>query len=125
MTATPKTMKSQGAATRSLNTSFQIDMDKDVAVIYTVSISASLTLSGGQTGQVFLEISPDNSTWQTISSAECSITGSLVVGVAITNVSRQPNNGFVPRGYYVRLRTNGTATFTYQSGQEVILESQQ
>src|SRR5262249_52878473 len=45
---------------RSLNTAFQPSVTKDTMVSYSVDIACTLSLSGGQTGTVFLEICPNS-----------------------------------------------------------------
>jgi len=108
-----------GSASRSLNSAFQVSTTKDAFVYYTVQISAAMTLGGGQTGTVFLETSPDNSVWTEAGRLTNGNTGTLVIGVAITNNNVFQVSAFVPVSYYVRLRTTGTATINYISGQEM------
>ena len=67
---------------------------------------------------MFLEISPDNSTWTTVGSFTNTNTGSLTIGLNLTNTNAGQLSVFVPPNYYTRLRTNGTGTFTYISGVE-------
>lgn len=119
----------QSAATRSLNTAFQIDAIKNSTVAYSVDIATSLSLTTGQVGTVFLETCPTSgftSGVQELGRFVNGQTGTLTLGLALTQISTANLNGFVPGGYYVRLRTantTGTPTFTYRSGQEVIYSS--
>lgn len=51
-------------------------------------------------------------------------TGTLVVGLTLNQTNTAQLNGIVPANKYTRLRTQnntGTPTFTYRSGQEVLL----
>lgn len=105
--------------TRSLNSSFQPNTSRPCMVTYTVRIAATLSLVTGQSGTVFLETSPDNSTWTEVSRIENGNTGSLTVGLNLTQTVASQVSSMVPTGYYARLRTNGTATFTYVIGQEI------
>lgn len=99
----------QSTPSRSLNTSFQISVANNSFVTYSVSMVA-LLLAGAN---VFLEISPDNSAWQAISQVGVSL------GLTVTITSSL--YGFVPMGYYVRLRATGTATVTITNTQESLI----
>ena len=117
---------SQSSATRSLNTIYQISSSNWSIVHYSIDISCSLSLTGGTTGTVYLEISPTSgfSTVQNVGSFTNSNTGTLTIGLNTVQISTANLGTVVPAGYYVRLRTSnslGTPTFTYQSGQEVLL----
>lgn len=112
---------------RSLNSSFQIDASRPVLVSYTVDIGATLTLSGGATGTVFLEYA-DNSGMSTnlvtLGSTVNGNTGTLTVGLTLTQTASASLVGVIPAGKYVRLRTantSGTPSFTFRSAQEVLL----
>lgn len=102
---------------RSLNTSFQPSTKRNLRVNYSVSIEVVSTLLGTNSGDLFLETSPDNSNWTTV--AQC---GLSVAGVASTVKQTHAITGYVKKDYYVRLRTaeagaNG-ATFDYITGEE-------
>jgi len=124
---TTGTTRGFGYTARTLDTCFQISATRDVLVNYSVDIAATLSLVTGQTGTVFLEVS-DNSgcstNTQELSRAVNGNTGTLTIGLNITqNVTGQVS-GVVPAGKYVKLRTAntvGTPTFNYRSGQEVTL----
>lgn len=108
------------APARSLNTSFRPSTTKGTRVSYTVSVTTPLSvLNLASAGQVFLEISANNSTWTTINSAGVSKT--LGVGIALNEVTYFNVQGEIPINYYVRLRTtaSGGATIAFVSGQEV------
>lgn len=105
---------------RSLNTSVRISTTNGTRVSYTVSVTTALSVINlAAAGQVFLEISANNSTWTTINSAGVSKT--LGVGLSLNEVSYFNVQGEVPIGYYVRLRTtaSGGAMLAFVSGQEV------
>lgn len=110
------------SATRSFNSNFQPSTTRTSLVRYCVSISCALTLSGGQTGSVFLEYSADGSTgWTEAGRMTNTNAGAVIIGVAVTNTQTGQVNGIIPMGYYVRLRSTGAATITYISGQETLL----
>lgn len=119
----------QSAATRSLNSAFQVSATQNSSVAYSVDITSSLSLTGGTVGTVFLEIcatSGFSSGVQTLDQFTNGQTGTLTIGLALSQIGTANLTGFVPAGYYTRLRTSsstGTATFAYQKGQEVIYSS--
>src|SRR5262245_58649875 len=109
---------------RSLNSAFLISQNQDSFVQYSVDISAQLTLSGGETGTVFLEYADDEAfTTNVIEVARGANgnTGTLSLGLSITQIVSAQVSGMIPYAKYTRLRTantTGTPTFTYRSGQE-------
>lgn len=118
---TNKPSRTPSNTARSFNSAFQVSTTRDGTVQYTVTISASLTIGVGQTGTVFLETSPNNSTWTLQDQFTNGNTGTLAVGFALTQTVTQTIRAYVPAGYYVRLRTTGTATITYVTSQELLL----
>lgn len=116
------------SATRSLvsatnATGFQVSSTRDYSVNYSVFAQVSSALLGTNTVDVYLEIAATNSTtpadWTTISRS-----GLSKSGVVSTDGNTQTVGGFIPAGYYVRIRTSasgansGSASFSYQVGQE-------
>ncbi len=120
--------RSQSAATRSLNTIFQVSSTRNCQVSYCVDISCTSSLLGGQSGTVFLEMSPSSSFASGIQELS-EFTNSNAVALAIAITVIQINTAcltgfFIPAGNYLRIRTNnntGTPVFTFKVGQEVIL----
>lgn len=108
-------------STRTLNTAFQPSTTHDCIVIYYVSLSETLNLSGGQTGTVTLKISSSNppTTVQAVNSN--GNTGTLTLTLVSTQTQQAPIIGFVPAGYWVNLVTAGTGTISYQNGIEISL----
>lgn len=119
--------RSQSSASRSLNTIFQINATRDCIVNYSVDISCTLSLTTGQSGTVFLEIASNSGFTTNVQELARFVngnTGTLTIGLALTQNVTGTLSGYVPTGYYVRLRTvnnTGTPTITYRSGQEVLL----
>lgn len=117
----------QSAASRSLNTAFQISSTRAAYVSYSVKLTVTASITGGQDGDVFLEIASDSgftANVQTIAVAGLGQTYTLAV--ALQGVQPQTGCvfGFVPAGYYVRLRTvnnTGTPTYSVRAGQEVLV----
>ena len=65
------------SVSRSLNTSYQPSVSRYVSVSCSVSITSTLSLSGGQSGSIMLQSSPDNITFTTIATATNNNTGTL------------------------------------------------
>lgn len=118
---------SQASASRSLNTAFQVSTTRSALVMYSVQITATASIAGGQNGDVVLEIASDSgftANVQTVSIAGLGQTYTLAVAIQGVQPQTSVVSGFVPAGYYARLRTvnnTGTPTFTYRAGQEVLL----
>lgn len=123
----------QSAMTRSIvtgtgATGFQISSSKDVMVNYSTTIVSTASIAGSASGTVVLEICPTNSAtagdWIEVSR----FTNGQALSLAITLQSVQTLvgnlSGFVPKGYYAKLRSinnAGTPSFTFSSGQEVTI----
>lgn len=118
---------SQSTASHSLNSIFQVSSTRWSFVTYSVDISCTSTLVGGQSGTVFLEISPSNtfaSGIQEIGEFTNGNSVSLAIAITVVQVNTGCISAMIPPGYYARLRTannTGTPTFTYKSGFEVLL----
>jgi hypothetical protein len=114
---------SRSLVTTTSSTGFQPSFAKDYQVTYSVYAQVTSALLGNNTADVYLEIAATNSTtpsdWTTISRS-----GIQASGVVSTSGNTQTVSGFVPAGYYVRIRTaatganSGSASFSYQVGQE-------
>lgn len=118
---------SQSSAARTLNTGFQVSLTRWSTVRYSVDVGATLSLSGGQTGTVFLEIASNagfTTNLQEIGRFNNGNTGTLTIGLSIVQTVTANLSGSVPPAYFCRLRTAntvGTPTFSYLSGQETLL----
>lgn len=118
---------SQGAATRTLNSAFQISTTRNTLVSYSVQLTVTASLSGGQNGDVILEIASDSGFTTNVQTI--AITGlgqTYTLAVALQGVQPQTGvvSGYVPASYYARLRTvnnTGTPTYSYRAGQEIQL----
>jgi hypothetical protein len=119
--------RSQSSASRSLNSAFQVSSTRWSTVRYSVDISTTVSLTGGAVGRVILETATNSGFTtgvQELQSFGNGNTGTLVVGLVLTQSATACLSGDVPPGNYVRLRTvniTGTPTFNYISGQEVLL----
>lgn len=118
---------SPSSASRSLNSSFQISSTRNTLVSYSVDVSCSITLTAGQTGTVFLEYADDSGFTANVVEV-CrfvnSNSGTLTIGLNLIQAVTGTLSGFIPSAKYCRIRTantSGTPTFTFRSGQEVLL----
>lgn len=117
----------QSAQTRTLNTIYQVSATRPALVNYSVRIVTTASIGGNQDGDVILEIASNagfTTNVQTVSITQNA--QAITLAVVLNSVQTQTGllSGFVPAGYYVRLRTvnnTGTPTFTYRAGQEVLL----
>lgn len=118
---------SQSSASRSLNTAFQVSSTRHALVSYSVQITVTASIGGGQNGDVILEIASDSGFTTNVQTVAIAGNGqTYTLAVAIQGVQPTTNNltGFVPAGYYTRLRTvnnTGTPSFSYRAGQEILL----
>lgn len=118
---------SQSAVTRSLNSAFQVSATRLSEVRYSVDISTTVSLTGGAVGRVILEMATNSAFTtgvQELQSFGNGNTGTIVVGLVLTQLATACLSGDVPAGNYVRLRTEnvvGNPSYTFRSGQEVLL----
>ncbi|QBF27146.1 hypothetical protein EXN22_16140 [Pseudomonas tructae] len=123
---TAGTNRSQSAATRALNTAFQISATRDAWVSYSVQITVTASIAGGQNGDVVLEIASDSGFTANVQTLAINGLGqTYTLAIALQGVQPQTGvvTGYVPAGYYARLRTvnnTGTPTFSYRAGQEAL-----
>lgn len=118
---TSGSVSSPSAVTITLNSSSQISTTQSARVSYSVTTTIALTalvLSGN--GMAYLEISPNNSTWTTIS--QTGYSDAILVGGSLNKIVVGNLQGEIPAGYYRRIRTSvaGGGTITYTCGQETI-----
>lgn len=119
--------KSFANPTRSLNSAFQVSTTRDAMVTYTVDIASTLSLTTGQSGTVTLQYADDSGMSTNLKTVQSSVngnSGTLAIGLGLTQTSTASLNGMVPAGKYVKLvtaNTVGTPTFTMRAAQEVLL----
>jgi len=118
---------SQSSASRTIGTSgWQLSTTRNATVSYSVSIATALSLTGGSAGYVSLEIASDSgytTNLQEVARVTNAQTGTLTIGLALNQTISATLSGFVPAGYYARLKSTnitGTPTYTYVVGQETL-----
>lgn len=120
------TGRSQSAATRTLNTVFQVSATRDAQVQYAVQCTVTSSIGSGQDGDVFLDIAADaafTTSVQSLDVSPCSQVVTLAVALQSVQKGTVSVRGFVPAGYYARIRTvnnTGSPAFLYRLGQEVL-----
>lgn len=109
-------------------TGFQVSATRDAQVNYNTTIVTAATLLNGAVGSVVLEIAPTNSAtagdWVEIGRLTNGQVFSLAVAIGCTQTISGQVGGYIPAGYYAKLRsinTTGTPTYSYNSGQKVLL----
>lgn len=125
---TPPTVpaRSQSAATRALNTAFQVSANRDALVNYSVQCTITASIAGGQSCDVILEIATDAAFTAGVQTVGIIGTGqTYTLAVAIQGVQPQTAQvtGYVPAGYYARLRTvnvSGAPSYQFRVGQEIL-----
>lgn len=123
----PAPTPSQSAAARSLNTIYRVSTTRPAWVTYSVQLTVTATIAGGQNGDVVLEIASDAAFTTAVQTLSISGLGQVYsLAVAIQGVQPQTGvvSGFIPAGYYARLRTvnnTGTPTYLFRAGQETIM----
>lgn len=109
--------------TRAFNTAMQLSATRDVQVAYYIDVRVQSLLLGNARGNAFLDYADDSgmsTNLVTIGPATSSISGVL----SLDNISTVTLAGIIPAAKYSRIRTavaGGTASFTMQPGQEVLL----
>lgn len=118
--------RSQSAATRPLNTAFQVSTTRDALVNYSVQCTITASIAGGQSCDVILEIATDAAFTAGVQTVGIIGTGqTYTLAVAIQGVQPQTAQvtGYVPAGYYARLRTvnvSGAPSYQFRAGQEIL-----
>jgi len=118
--------RSQSSATRAFNTAFQISATRDAMASYSVQCVITASIAGGQSCDVILEIATDAAFTTGVQTVGIVGTGqTYTLAVALQGVQPQTSQlfGYVPAGYYARLRTvsvTGAPTFLYRAGQEIL-----
>ena len=110
--------------TLTLNTARQASTTRDAQVTISVEQATTLSLSGGQTCNAFLEYADDSGFTTNVKEIGRSTngnTGTLAIGLNITQTNTATITGLVPANKYYRIRTTGTGTQTFRSAQEVLL----
>jgi len=118
---------SQASATRSLNTIYQVSSTRPALAFYSVQCTITATISGGQNCDVIFEIASDSgftANVQTVSICGDGQTYTLAVALQGVQPTTKMCGGWIPAGYYARLRTvqnTGAPTFSYRAGQEITM----
>jgi hypothetical protein len=105
---------------RNFNQAYQVSATKYVDITISSSIVCTLSLSGGQSGNIQLQVSPNGTTgWKTWGTLVSSNTGTLTIGLNTSQSSGSPLFAPLAPGEYWRLattNTTGTPTFSFLGG---------
>lgn len=87
---------------------------------YTIRCTASISISGNQTAEFFLDTSPDGVVWTEQDSCGIAYSGGVIIGVAVTSSIRGQIETLVQPNYRARIRPNlvNGGTGTYLGGKE-------
>lgn len=112
---------------RSLNTAFQISATRNAMAMYTVQMTVTSSISGGQNGDVILETADDQSFTQNVDAVNVTGFGqtyTLAITLQGIQIDKRSLVGAIQSGKWVRIRTvnnTGTPSFSFISGQEVLM----
>ena len=137
LTTKPAAKSFDNVASRTIQTvaaagnGWRLSTFRDARVSYNVTVTASVQIGvvSNVGGYVVLEVAATNSStasdWKEVSRVGNSQNVGLAVALSLAQGVTGTLSADVPAGYYVRMRSvnsNGTPTFTYHSGQEVLDE---
>ncbi len=122
-TAGANTPAPSSTGSRNFNQAYQISSTRPSRISISTQISCNLSLTGGQAGNVQLQVSANGSTgWVTVGTLTASNTGTLTIGLNTTQISGGQLSVDLPAGYYWQaLTTNtiGTPTYTFNNGYQI------
>lgn len=109
---------------RSLGAAFQPSATRATMGYYSARIVSTITLSGGQAGRV--DLLSDSANPPTTVRARCAggVTGTVVVGISVSDTVECPMSYLVPAGHFVLLQDvdeSGTPTQTITTQAEQVL----
>lgn len=107
---------------------WQLSSTRASMASYSVNIATTATIGVASDGYVVMEIAATNSVtasdWKEVGRARSGQTLTLALVLQSVGNNSKQLMGIVPAGYYVRLRSvnaSGTPTYTFVSGEEVLL----
>lgn len=107
---------------RAVNTTYTNDGSPKLAS-YTVTLSVTATITGGQSAQMDAQIRPNaGAAWETVATSlsNMSFTVSLVT-IALTHTDDRSLTFFVPAGYQFRIVPSGTGAAVLKHAHEVAM----
>lgn len=123
VTAATTTVMDTLSPSRSFNTPYKMSTTNWVTISPSFSVSCTLSLTTGQSGEVYLEWSADGTSgWTRAALVPFSNSGSLTIGLNLTQINGATATLTLPPNYWWRLRTNnviGTPTYTFTGGSKI------
>lgn len=110
--------------TRVIGTPFQLSTTRPALVSYSARVSSTLTVTGGAAGRIELRCDASNPPTTVRKRVAGGLTGSVVIGVAVTDIAEGDMSILVPPGAYVLLQSVsevGTPTFSLTGQLELLL----
>lgn len=110
--------------TRALNTAYQVSSSRYTIVAGSNTISSSLSLSGGQSGTITLQVSKDNGVTDPYTAKQTSTnnnTGALTLGLSTVQAQAGELSYTLQPGYWYKFVSSGTSTFAILPVQETNL----
>lgn len=110
--------------TRALNTAYQVSSSRYTIVAGSNTISSSLSLSGGQSGTVTLQVSKDNGVTDPYTAKQTSTnnnTGALTLGLSTVQAQAGELSYTLQPGYWYKFVSAGASTFGILPVQETNL----
>jgi len=107
---------------RSFTTAYKISETRQSNISVSVSISCVLSVTGGQSAKVELQISPDGVNWTAKAECKNTSTGTIQVGTQTTNITQTLQTD-LPENWYWRLKkTNllSSPTCAVEGGTETL-----
>lgn len=94
-----------------VNTGYRPSTTKATNLSITAVTSVSMTIAGGQAGELSLQISPDNITYTSYTSIPASFTAGLAVAVGAINGGGGQLTAQIPKGWYWKWISSGTGVY--------------
>lgn len=111
---------SPSTPSRSIGSAFQPSTTQPTYVSYALRVVSSITLSGGQAGRIELRSDSSNPPSTVRGRVAGGATGTVVVGVSMSDTAEGTISYIVPAGHYVLLQSvNETGTPTYSINSQV------
>lgn len=110
--------------TRAIGTAFQPSTTRPVLVSYSARVASTLNVSGGASGRIELRCDASNPPTTVRKRVAGGLTGTVVAGIAVTDIAEGDMSVLVPPGHYVLLQSVneiGTPTYSLLAQSEIVL----
>lgn len=104
---------------RAFDTVFQPSLTKIMQLHYAIDLSVAISLTAGQSVTVALLAGPTNPPTAIRDEKTFGVSGTLIIGINLTQSGRTTLSFPIPAGWYVKLTKSGTGTATLVRQNEV------